>query len=220
MDSKRAIMAATEFLPFGELAEEWAAELGVPTAWLRRELILALQDGLLEPYPEDSPAFALRDNLTLRLRPVSWADFGNVAEARAPDIAPQLGGKQFDLVDVGEIAHEATLLISGDLVQRMGTENPKLVPTHVWYDEHWPELATWCRPSPAAGPADAEKRDAPPEDAEVRRYVTALRAAHPGMTQEPLWIECRRQWPRLTVQRWRRILKQLPPFKLGRPPGK
>jgi hypothetical protein len=217
MDSKRAIMAA-DFLPFSELAEEWAAELGVPTAWLRRELTLALQDGLLEPSPEAPPALALRDNLALRLKKVSWSDFSVVAEARVPDIAPQLKaeGKQFDLVDVGEIAHEATLMISRDLVQRMGTENPKLVPAHVWYDEHWPELATWCRPSSAAGPADAEKRDAPPEDAEVHEFLNA----HPEWTQTAARIECRKRWPGLRERpQWRRICEQRT-WKLGRPPGK
>jgi hypothetical protein len=188
-------------------------------------MIIVLQDGLLEPSPEDPPAFALRDNLTLRLKTVSWADFSNVAEARAPDIAPQLTaeGKQFDLVDVGEIALEATLLISGALVQRMGTEIPKLVPSQVWYDAHFEptfaDLGIWW-PLSVAGPAEVEKPDAPHEDAEVCDHVTALRAAHPEMTQEALWVECRRRWPGLTVRRWREILQQLPPFKRGRPPGK
>jgi hypothetical protein len=218
MDSKRAIA----FLPFGELAKNWAAELGVEPAWLRRELILALQDGLLAPYLEDPPAFALRDNFTLRLKKVSWSDFSNVAEARASDVAPQLTaeGKQFDLVDVGELAFEATLLISGDLVQRMGTELPKLVPPHVWYDEHWPpsltaaELGIWPRSSPVGGPADAAKPDdAPPEDAEVRAYVTA----HPEITQKALCLECRRRWPGLRYKQWRAAIKPLP-FKRGRPP--
>jgi hypothetical protein len=228
MDSKRTVMDATEFHPFGELAADWARELGVEPAWLRRQLIMALQEGRLEPSPEAPAALALRDSFTLRLKKVSWSEFSDLAEARVPDIAPQLtaAGGPFDLVDVGEIAHEATLLISGDLVQRMGTELPKLVPPHVWYDAHWPpgltaaELGISPRPSPAAGPAGAEKRDAPPEDAEVRVYVTRLRAAHADMIQEDLWIECRRRWPGLRVRRWREILKQLPPFKLGRPPRK
>jgi hypothetical protein len=215
MDSKRAIMAATEFHPFGDLAVEWAAELGVEPAWLRRQLIMALQDGLLEPYPEDPPPFALRDNLTLKLKTIAWSDFSDVAEARAPDIARQLKveGRPFDLVDIGEIVHEATLMISDDLIQRMA-QNPDLAPPHVWYEWSMPPALTLReRPSPPAGP---EKPDPVPDDAEVHTFLDA----HPEWKQKAARSECRKRWPGLRERpQWRRICEQRM-WKLGRPPGK
>jgi hypothetical protein len=196
----------TAYVAFSALAADWARSLGVQLSWLRRQLIMALQEGRLEPSPEAPAGLALRDSFTLRLKEVSWSEFADLAEGRVSDIAPQLKveGRPVDLVDVGEVAHKATLLISDDLVQRMGTENPSLVPAHVWYEWHMPP-ALFLRAKP----------DAPPEDADVSAFV----GTHPGMTQGVLWDECKRRWPGLTTRQFARILKQHT-FKRGRPRGK
>jgi hypothetical protein len=105
----------TAYCSFGPLAAAWACELAADLEELRCQLILALQEPLLEPLWLP-PALALQwfnDDGTLRLEGVLAAHFIDVAVTCKDEVEPQLraAGRPFDIVDIGEAALGARLLL-------------------------------------------------------------------------------------------------------------
>jgi hypothetical protein len=113
----------TAYCSFGPLAAAWAVELGVDCEELRLQFISALQEPQLRPLWLP-PALALQqfsDDGTLRLEAVLAADFLDVAVTCKDEIEPQLqaAGMPFDIVDIGEAALGARLLLGRQPVVRL-----------------------------------------------------------------------------------------------------
>jgi hypothetical protein len=210
MDSKRAIMATTDFLPFGELVEVWAGELGVEPGWLRHEAIVALQEGRLS-LPSAvrgrvvllymAPGLELRDRATFRRRKIDFgADVLAVGgEQQRADIAARLEaeGKRADPVDISEIVTGCELLVVRRAVVKLA--------------QHWGVAP----PSFVAGAAapEAAKGD-------VVDQLVAFLKANPGLPEEKSTAKCKAMGLEFTKREMAEARARAPESKLrrGRPP--